>query len=148
MLKNNYIPFIFGMLILLYGCGLNAPQPKALVGSYFLTIKIDEEKNLQTEEMLEGLNDFISSGLKLSESVIKNLNIDLELMEDGNVRSSNMLVNMGLTNIKWEVSKNRFYFYNEKDKEKGSGLPIAKMNKNGFHLTTDGAVLNFEKTKK
>lgn len=95
----------------------------------------------QLGEMVSGLT---VNGLDMAESIIKNLNITVELQEDGDIKSKGSIIDFGLRNAKWEVKDGMFLLYREEGKEPES-FRISNRTSKGFTLEKDKFLIDFVK---
>jgi len=82
-----------------------------------------------------GSMDFLASSLK-------NLHMEIEFQEDGEIKNRGSVLSLGLNNARWEVKDDNFIFTQDNDKNPES-LRIIKRDKNGFTLEKDKVWLEF-----
>ena len=87
------------------------------------------------------------NGLDMAESIIKNLNISVELQEDGDIKSRGSIVDFGLRNAKWEVKDGMFLLYKDEGQEP-EVFKISQRSSKGFILEKDKFLIDFVKEEK
>jgi len=98
----------------------------------------------QLGEMVSGVT---VNGLDMAESIIKNLNISVELQEDGDIKSRGSIVDFGLRNAKWEVKDGMFLLYKDEGQEP-EVFKISQRSSKGFILEKDKFLIDFVKEEK
>jgi hypothetical protein len=83
-------------------------------------------------------------GLDLSETLMKNLNANVELQADGDVKIKGSVLSFALSNATWETKGNKFYFYNQPG-ENAEIFNISQRNDEGFMLENDHILIKLQK---
>ena len=95
--------------------------------------------------MGEAAGDVAVKALDMTESLLKNINMDVELKEDGKLVTSSSIINkIQFVGSNWEVKENKFYF-KEEDGTIQNEYEILENNEKGFVLVQDKYRLVFEK---
>jgi hypothetical protein len=87
-----------------------------------------------------------TGGIGFAESVLKSLSLDIELKADGEIRTKESYVNLGLNDAKWEVRSDKFLVHYSENKRTDT-LLIREHSSNGFKLKRDNLLLEFKKTQ-
>lgn len=93
------------------------------------------------------VSDLTTNGLGMAESLIKNLNISVELQADGDIKASGSLIDMAVRNAKWEVKDNKFLLYKNDEKEPDTFV-IKDKTSQGFTLEIDKFLIDFVREDK
>lgn len=83
-------------------------------------------------------------GISLSESILKNINIDVELLQDGKIKTKGGLISLGLKDATWLVNDDYFLLKtNESDTQ--DTFRIKDRHAEGFVLEKDKLLITFSK---
>ncbi|MBK9733468.1 MAG: hypothetical protein IPO92_00295 [Saprospiraceae bacterium] len=88
------------------------------------------------DEMTEMASDLATKGLNLSEEILSKIRVNIELFENGKVKSSASLFNIGMDDATWKVAGNQFFITKDNESEKDS-FTIIQRSQNGFILEKD-----------
>lgn len=95
--------------------------------------------------MGEAAGDVAVKALDMTESLLKNINMDVELKEDGKLVTSSSIINkIQFVGSNWEVKENKFYFKEENGTIQNE-YEILESNDKGFVLSQDKYRLVFER---
>ncbi|MBC7884211.1 MAG: hypothetical protein H7X99_01970 [Saprospiraceae bacterium] len=99
------------------------------------------------QEMGNLFSDLAADGINLSESILKNINLDVELLPDGYIRAKGSLISLGLKDAKWQVVGDHFLLKtNETDGQ--DTFKINSRTNDGFVLEKDKLQITFLKKAK
>ena len=90
------------------------------------------------------ISDITSGSIDFSTSFLRNLKLDIELQEDGDVKVKNKMVSMGFNNATWKVDGDTFILTNSDDNTTDEFKIINRESK-GFTLEKDKLQLHFTK---
>ena len=83
-------------------------------------------------------------GISLSESILNNINIDVELLQDGKIKTKGGLISLGLKDATWLVNDDYFLLKtNESDTQ--DTFRIKDRHAEGFVLEKDKLLITFSK---
>lgn len=91
------------------------------------------------------IGDITESSLNLSEQILRNLKIKVELQADGDLKTQNKLINFGMDNAKWKVENGEFIVLKENGRDEDR-FKIVERSKSGFTLEKDKALFEFVKS--
>lgn len=91
--------------------------------------------------------EIADGSLNFTTSLLKNIEFQVELQEDGDVKVKNKLTSFGMNDSKWRVENGEFILSNSNDKEE-SRFKIKDRSSNGFVLEKDEVLLHFNKAEK
>lgn len=104
------------------------------------------EMGTLSEDFGDSMSGIAESLLDFSESMIKKIRVEIELLANGDFKTQNKLVNLGYNNSKWEVSGDEFIITNNGDTTT-KRLKIIKRDSNGFSVEEEKVILDFNKKK-
>jgi hypothetical protein len=83
-------------------------------------------------------------GIGLAQSILKNINAELELRENGDLKANSSLISISLPNATWQVDGDQFIMFTDNKAESDTFL-ITKKSAEGFILSKDELELHFMK---
>jgi hypothetical protein len=83
-------------------------------------------------------------GMGLAQSILKNINAEIELQADGDVKAKNSLINISLPNASWQVDGDQFILFTDHKAQSDTFL-ISNKSTEGFILSKDELELHFVK---
>lgn len=86
-------------------------------------------------------------GVNLSETILKNINMEVDLLPDGKVNTSGTWLSLGLKNAEWKVENDYFLLKTENDVSLDTFF-IKNKSQQGFVLEKDKLQLSFVKQTK
>ncbi|HPN69031.1 MAG TPA: hypothetical protein PLZ32_05910 [Saprospiraceae bacterium] len=90
------------------------------------------------------VGELAGTGLSLSEQLLRNVKLDVELQADGDVKTSSKFINFGLDNAKWRVENDEFIVVKPEDSQPDH-FKIIERNDTGFSIEKDKVILHFTK---
>lgn len=96
------------------------------------------------KEMGSLFGGLAEGGIGMTKSILENMTFDVELQEDGDIKASGSILNIGLNNKSWKVVDDDFIIVDASNKE-DQVLKITDRNENGFTLTKDEVVIKLVK---
>ena len=88
------------------------------------------------------ISDISMGSIDIFSSSLKNLNLEIEFQEDGDIKNKGSIFSLGLKNATWEVKGDNFIFTKD-DGQSPESLRIIKRDKNGFTLEKEKVLLEF-----
>lgn len=83
-------------------------------------------------------------GIGLAQSILKNINAEIDLQADGDLKAKNSLINISLPNATWQVDGDQFILHTD-NKTQSDTFLITKRSGEGFMLSKDELELHFVK---
>jgi len=83
-------------------------------------------------------------GLSLSESILKNIQLDVELQSDGKIKTSGGLISIGLKDATWLVNNDQFLLKTSESETQDTFI-IKDRTNDGFVLEKDKLLVTFSK---
>lgn len=90
------------------------------------------------------IGELAGTGLSLSDQLLRNIKLDVELQADGDIKSTSKFINFGLDNAKWRVENDQFVLV-KPEGEETDYFKIIERNDTGFSIEKDKVILNFIK---
>lgn len=90
------------------------------------------------------IGDITNGSIDFSTSLLRNLKLDIELQEDGDVKVKNKMVSMGFNNATWKVEGDAFILTKAGEKTKDE-YKIVNRDAKGFTIEKDKLQLHFTK---
>ncbi|MFZ1751142.1 MAG: hypothetical protein WAU01_13150 [Saprospiraceae bacterium] len=94
----------------------------------------------------EQVTDWNSLGEGLGKLLFKDLELDIELLDNGDIKANSAFIQLGLHNAKWEVKGDELLFTKEGD-DTPDVFKIDSRSSDGFTLLKDNIELTFVKKK-
>lgn len=83
-------------------------------------------------------------GVGLAQSILKNINAEIDLQADGDLKANSSLISISLPNATWKVDGDQFILFTDNKAESDTFL-ITKKSTEGFILSKDELELHFMK---
>ena len=90
----------------------------------------------------EAVSSLAVNSLDFSEKFLNNLKFDLELQADGDIKSKESILYMGLNNARWAIEADNFIFTKD-DNGQPQKMKIVNRSQDGFTLEHDEIFLDF-----
>lgn len=92
------------------------------------------------------LGSVAENGITFSESILNEIEVNVELQQDGDIKADNSILNFGTANAFWEVKGDEFII-SDKEKKPNNTLKIIERNSEGFVLEKEQILLHFKHLK-
>lgn len=96
----------------------------------------------------KNLGDLVSNlaveGVGLGETILNNINLEIELQADGDIKAKSTIVNLGLKNATWEVVGDQFILHKENNDTPDTFI-IKHRTNTGFTIENDDISIDFNK---
>jgi hypothetical protein len=89
-------------------------------------------------------SNLAEDGIGLSESILKNINIDVELLQDGKIKTKGGLVSLGLKDATWVVQDD-YFLLKTSESDTQDTFRIKDRHTDGFVLEKDKLLITFSK---
>lgn len=89
-------------------------------------------------------SNLAEDGIGLSESILKNLDIDVELLQDGKIKTKGGIISLGLKDATWLV-KDDYFLLKTSESDTQDTFKIKDRHPDGFELEKDKLLITFTK---
>ena len=83
-------------------------------------------------------------GINLSESILKNIDVDVELLQDGKIKTKGGLISLGLKEASWQ-GKDDYFLLKTNENNSEDTFRIKDRHSDGFVLEKDKLLITFSK---
>lgn len=86
-------------------------------------------------------------GINLSAAMLNKIEVEVELLEDGDIKTEDSMLNFSTANARWEVKEDEFIISN-RDNEPTGIFKIIDRNNQGFVIEKENVQINFKRIEK